>query len=307
MGAITSVFLALCGSGDRIVSARQLYGGVHAVLTEHMPRYGIESILCDIDDVDAIEKALDGAKVLYCETIGNPRIVMADIDRLAALAHAAGVPLVVDNTFASPMLCRPIEHGADIVVHSTTKFIGGHHDLLGGIACGSRHHLEPVAEHNREFGVALAPFNAWLALRGLSTLPLRVERSSASALRIAEMLHAHDAVDNVYYPALDSDPGKPLADRLLGGRGGGMVGFDVAGGRERARGFLANLGLIKRAASLGGSHSLLVHAASVTHTQLSPEQLAAAGISEGFCRLSVGLEDPDDLVDDLAQALDRSS
>jgi cystathionine beta-lyase/cystathionine gamma-synthase len=308
MAAISAVLLATCSSGDKVVAARQVYGNSYSLMAERLPRYGIEADFCDVADYEGIEKALaDGARLLFCETIGNPRVIAADLPRLARLARNAGVPFMVDNTFASPALCRPIEHGADIVVHSATKFLGGHHDLLGGIVCASAELIEPIRAVGRDFGGALAPFNAWLALRGLTTLPLRVRRSSDSALAIAQALESNPNVAAVYYPGLDSDPGKPIADALFGGRGGGTLGFDVAGGREQARAFQDELRLVERASSLGGTHTLIVHAASITHTQLSPEELADAGISEGFCRLSVGLEDPEDLIDDLRDALEASS
>ncbi len=307
MSAISTTFLALCRAGDRVVAARQLYGGTHSLVADVLPRYGITTDSFDVWDHDGIEKALPGARVLYCETIGNPRIVVADLVRLAELARGAGATMVVDSTFASPILCRPLELGADIVVHSATKFLGGHHDLLGGVVCAPEDKLAPVRDLARELGGTLAPFNAWLILRGLATLPLRVERSSASALTIARLLRQHPDVEDVSYPALDDDVSKPLADELLGGRGGGTLGFDISGGRDRARRFQEALHLIKPAASLGGTHSLIVNAASVTHTQLDDEQLKAAGITPGFCRLSVGLEDPDDLIEDLEQALKASA
>jgi cystathionine beta-lyase/cystathionine gamma-synthase len=304
MAAIAAIFLATCSAGDRVVAARQLYGNSYSLMTTRLPRYGITADFFDVDDFDGIERALEGAKLLYCETIGNPAARVADLPRLARLAADTGVPLVVDNTFASPILCRPLEHGASIVVHSATKFLGGHHDLMGGIVCGDPPTLTPIKELARDLGPTLAPFNAWLALRGMATLHLRVERSSTSALAVARALQAHPAVDHVDYPALDGDVSKPLAESLLGGRGGGTLGFNVAAGRERAAHFQESLRVIKPAASLGGTHSLVVHAASVTHTQLSAQELGAAGISEGFCRLSVGLEDPEDLIADLEQALD---
>jgi methionine-gamma-lyase len=304
MGAISAIFLGLCRAGDRIVAARQLYGGTHSLLTHFLPRYGIEATLLDVGDLDGIDSALEGAKLLYCETIGNPRITVADLPRLAEIAGGHRVPLVVDNTFASPILCRPIEHGADISVHSATKFLGGHHDLMAGIVCGDPALLEPIAELARELGPVLSPFNAWLTLRGMATLQLRVERACATALQLSEVLEGHPRVNAVYYPGLPSNGSHSLAQTLLGGRGGGTLGFDLSGGVEGAADFQGRLSIIKRAASLGGSHSLIVHAASITHTQLSPEELEAAGISPGFCRLSVGLEDPDDLIADLTQALD---
>ena len=303
MAAISAVFLALCSPGDRIVSARQLYGGTHSLTTGLLPRFGIETTLCDVDDYDSIKVALQDARLFYCESIGNPAIRVADLTQLGELAADAGVPMVVDNTFASPVLCRPAEYGATAVIHSATKFIGGHHDLIGGVMCGDAETISRVRGWTRELGPTLAPFNAWLCLRGLATMPLRVERSSASALEIARFLASSNAIDGVFYPALDSSPDKELCDRILGGRGGGTLAFSVAAGKTSAAGFQDRLELIKAAASLGGSHSLIVHAASVTHTQLSDNELRAAGISPGFCRLSVGLEDVDDLIEDLEQAL----
>ena len=306
MAAISSIFLALCSSGDRIVATRQLYGGAYSLLRDTLPRFGITAEFFDVDDHDGISATLPGAKLLYCETAGNPRIPVADLPRLGEIAAGAGVPLVVDNTFASPVLCRPIEHGASLVVHSATKFIGGHHDLVGGVVAGSEDGLEPIRELARETGPTMSPFTAWLALRGMATLHLRVERSSQSALAVARFLEQHPQINDVHYPALDSSPSKRLCDALLGGRGGGTLAFDVSGGRERVAKFTDALELIAQAASLGGTHSLIVHAASVTHTQLNEEELKAAGISEGFCRLSVGLEDADDLIGDLDRALART-
>ncbi|HYI46026.1 MAG TPA: aminotransferase class I/II-fold pyridoxal phosphate-dependent enzyme [Actinomycetota bacterium] len=307
MAAISTTFLSACSSGDRIVAARQLYGGTFAILTQTLPRYGIEATLVDVADHAGIEAALDGASLLYCETIGNPRIEVANLPVLGKLAAAAGVPFVVDNTFASPVLCRPIEHGADVVIHSATKFLGGHHDLIGGVVCGSPPFLDKMRELARELGAVLSPFNAWLALRGIATIQLRVERSSAGAAKIARVLDEHAGIDGVFYPTLAGGSGADLAARLLGGHGGGTLAFDVAGGRERTARFQEALRVIMRAASLGGTHSLIVHAASVTHTQLTDAELDEAGISEGFCRLSVGLEDHDDLIADLLQALEASA
>lgn len=303
MAAISTAFLTLCSPGDRLVSARQLYGGTHSLMATLLPRFGIEKTLCDVDDYDAIKSALPGTKLLYCETIGNPAIRVADLDRLGELAEDAQIPLVVDNTFSSPILCRPVEHGAAIVVHSATKFIGGHHDLIGGVLCGDGAMIERVKDLTRELGPTMSPFNAWLCLRGLQTIHLRVERSSVTALAVAQALEAHTEVEQVFYPGLESSPDHALATRLLGGRGGGTLAFELKGGRERAARFQDGLQLIKPAASLGGSHSLIVHAASITHTQLTADELVAAGISEGFCRLSVGLEDLDDLIADLHEAL----
>ena len=307
MAAISAAFFALCSPGDRVVAARQLYGGTHAITQDLLPRFKIETTLCEVDDFDAIDAALEGAKLLYCETIGNPAIRVADLPRLGEIASRHGVPLVVDNTFASPVLCRPIEHGATLVVHSATKFIGGHHDLIGGVACGDGATIDRIREWTRELGPTMSPFTAWLGLRGIATMPLRVERSSATALEVARFLDVHDQVTATFYPGLGSSPDKDLCDRLLGGRGGGTLAFDVTGGKARAARFQDALRLVKPAASLGGIHSLIVHAASVTHTQLGPDELHAAGISEGFCRLSIGLEEPRDLIADIDHALVATS
>lgn len=303
MAAISSVFFSLCSTGDRVVAARQLYGNTFSLMRDRLPRYGITGDVVDVDDFAAVEKAVDGARFLYCETIGNPGMVVADLPRLGKIAEAAGIPLVVDNTFASPILCRPAEHGASYVVHSATKFLGGHHDLLGGIVCADEDALAPVRGFARDTGGTFSPFNAWLALRGIATLHLRVLRSSESALAVARFLEGHERVTSVHYPALHSSPSRLLCDELLGGYGGGTLAFDVDGGRVGAAAFQDALRVISPAASLGGTHSLIVHAASVTHTQLDDHELAAAGISKGFCRLSIGLEDPDDLIDDLDRAL----
>jgi cystathionine beta-lyase/cystathionine gamma-synthase len=303
MAAISGTLLGLAQEGDRVVTARQLYGGSHSLMSHILPRYGIETELCDVRDYEHIGKALDGAKVLYCETIGNPLITVADLPRLADIAKSAGVTAVVDSTFATPILCRPLELGFDVVVHSATKFLGGHNDLLGGVVISDEVTLEPIRDLARELGPSLAPFNAWLLLRGMQTLPLRVERSSETALAIARALAKNPEINAVYYPALEGDESKNLCDALLGGRGSGTLGFDLSGGRDRGRRFQEALRIITPAASLGGSRSLIVHAASVTHTQLSPDDLEAAGIPEGFCRLSVGLEDPEDLIADLEQAV----
>lgn len=303
MAAVSSVFLALCSPGDRVVAARQLYGGTFSIATDFLARFGVTVELFDVDDVDAITRALPGATLAYCESIGNPRVVVADIPAIAEAARGAGVPLVVDNTFASPLLCRPLELGATLSLHSATKFLGGHLDLMGGVVCGDEATVRRIAGVARELGPTMSPFNAWLALRGMQTLDLRVERSSRSALVIAEHLAGHNDIAAVHYPALDDSPYRQRCRDLLGDRGGGTLAFEVRGGRDRAARFQDSLRLISPAASLGGTKTLLVHAASVTHTQLDAAALEAAGISEGFCRLSVGLEDADDLVADLDEAL----
>ena len=307
MAGIATVFLALCRSGDRIVAARQLYGNTYSILARRLPNYGITTSFADVGDLDAIRASAPGAKLIYCETIGNPIVEVADLPALAEIAQAAGIPLVVDNTFASPILCRPLEHGASIVLHSATKYIGGHHDLMGGVVCSSPDLLEPIRALARDLGPTLSPFAAWLCLRGLATIHLRTERASETALAVARFLATRPDIESVNYPGLESDRGFALAAKLMDGRGGGVLGFSVGGGRDRAGRFQESLQLIAPAASLGGTHSLIVHAPSITHTQLSDDELRAAGISEGFCRLAIGLEDADDLIADLEQALDRTA
>ena len=307
MAALSSIFLSTCSAGDRIVAARQLYGGTYSLLAHTLPRYGIETTFADVSDLDAIRTACEGAKLLHCETIGNPIVEVADLDALGAIAADAGIPLVVDNTFASPVLCRPLEHGASLVMHSATKFLGGHHDLTGGVVCGATELLEPLRKLTWELGPTMSPFAAWLALRGMSTLHLRVDRACRSAEAIAHTLDEHPEIRSVNYPTMGDDRRSDLARTLLGGRGGGTLGFSVAGGKERTTRFQDALRLVMPAASLGGTHTLIVHAASVTHTQLTPDELVAVGIDEGFCRLSVGLEDEEDLIEDLCQALEASA
>lgn len=307
MAALSSIFLAMCRAGDRIVAARQLYGGTYSLLAHTLPRYGISTTFKDVSDLGAIRAACEGATLLHCETIGNPIVEVADLDALAEVAADAGIPLVVDNTFASPVLCRPLERGASLVMHSATKFLGGHHDLTGGVVCGSPELLDPLRKLTWELGPTMSPFAAWLALRGMATLHLRVERACASAETVARALLEHPDIRSVNYPGLESDPGWDLARSMLEGRGGGTMGFSVAGGKERTTRFQDALRLVMPAASLGGTHTLIVHAASVTHTQLTAEELGAVGIDDGFCRLSVGLEDADDLVEDLMQALEASA
>jgi cystathionine gamma-synthase/O-acetylhomoserine (thiol)-lyase len=278
MGAIAAAFLALAGPTGKVVAARQLYGNTYSLLNERLPSYGMRVAFHDVWDLEAIAESLADGSLLYCETIGNPAVQVADLDALADLASQADVPLVVDNTFASPVLCRPIEHGASVVIHSATKYIGGHHDLMGGIVTGSSDTIEPIKAYARDMGPTMSPFTAFLALRGLQTMHLRVERACANAQRIAEVLADHPAIASVSYPTLVGDRSFDLAKRLLDSAGGAVVSFDVTGGRSKAARFQDRLELITPAASIGGTHSLVVHAASVTHTQLSDEELFAAGI-----------------------------
>ncbi len=306
MAAIHTVVTTFARAGDRIVSSRELYGGTYSLFTTVLPRYGIEVELVDPHDVGAVAAALPGAALFYVETIANPTVTVADLPALAAACRGAGVVSVVDNTFASPYLCNPAAHGFDVVLHSATKYVGGHHDLIGGVACASSEHVARLRATVIETGGTMAPLEAWLCLRGLATLELRMRRHSESALAIAERLARHPKVERVHYPGLAGHPQRAVAERLLPRGCGGVLAFEIRGGVEAGARFSDALELVWIGASLGGAHSLVGHAASTTHRQLDPEARRAAGIGDGLVRLSVGLEDPEDLLADLERALERA-
>ncbi|GBC86362.1 L-methionine gamma-lyase [bacterium HR12] len=305
MAAIHTVVTTFARAGDRILASRELYGGTYSLFTTVLPRYGIEVELVDPHDPAAVARALPGAALFYVETISNPTVGVADLPVLAAACREAGVVSVVDNTFASPYLCAPAEHGFDVVLHSATKYLGGHHDLIGGVACASADHVAALRATVIETGGTMAPLEAWLCLRGLATLELRMRRHSESAQRVAERLAAHPKVERVHYPGLPSHPHHAVAERLLPKGFGGVVAFEVRGGVEAGMRFCDALELVWIAASLGGTHSLVGHAASTTHRQLDPEARRAAGIADGLVRLSIGLEDVEDLLADVERALER--
>lgn len=305
MGAIHSTLATLLASGDHVVTARQLYGGTFGLMSHAFPRLGIDVAMVDVTDHDAVAAAFtDRTKVLYCETIGNPTLPVADLETLAAIAHGHDVPLVVDGTFTPPCLLRPIEHGADLVIHSATKFLGGHSDVTAGVVSGTRESIERIRLHAIDTGPVLAPIEAWLTARGVQTLALRVERICRNAQAVAEMLAAHPSVERVLYPGLSSHPQHDLALRLLPDGAGGMLAFDVAGGIEAGRRVMEKVEIALPAASLGGTKTLVVHPASVTHTQLSRTERERFGIGDGMLRVSVGIEDVDDLLSDFEQALE---
>lgn len=306
MAAIHTVFTTLARGGDRVVAARELYGGTYSIATKVAPRAGITVDLVDARDADAVAAALPGARFLYVETIANPTMTVADLEMLGALARAAGVPAVVDNTFASPYLCRPTEHGFSHVIHSATKYVGGHHDLIGGVVCTGEEERAALRSTAIDTGGTMSAFDAWLAMRGLMTLGLRMDRHTASALAIARHLEGHPRIERVHYAGLPSHPDHEVAARVLPKGCGGMLAFEVTGGVEGGKSFCDALELIWVATSLGGSHSLAGHAASTTHRQMDPEARRAAGVSDGLVRMSVGLEDPDDLLADVDAALGRA-
>ncbi|MFB3739380.1 MAG: PLP-dependent aspartate aminotransferase family protein [Candidatus Velamenicoccus archaeovorus] len=306
MAAIHAVITTLARSGDRVVASAELYGGAYAFFTRVLPRYGIDVTLVDPHDPDAVAAALTGAACFYVETIANPNVTVADLEALGRLCAEAGVPGVIDNTFASPYLCTPARYGFEVVLHSATKYLGGHHDLIGGIACASEERVRELRETAIDTGGTLAPFDAWLILRGLLTLELRMQRHSASALALARHAEAHPKVERVHYPGLPSHPQHDVAARLLPRGSGGMLALEVAGGVEGGMRFCDALQVAWVATSLGGTHTLVGHAASTTHRQMDPDARRAAGIADGLVRVSVGLEDLEDLLEDVDQALEKA-
>jgi O-acetylhomoserine (thiol)-lyase len=334
--AITSLLEA----GDEIVAASTLYGGTYTQFDVSFRRLGIQTTFVDPDDPENFRRAITPrTRVVYGETIGNPRINVLDIAAVAAIAHEANLPLVIDNTFATPYLCRPIEHGADIVLHSATKFIGGHGTSIGGVIVDSGRFpwgqgrfpqlLEPSKGYHgirfyetfgdfafimkarveglRDLGPALSPFNAFLFLQGLETLGLRMERHVANTRSVASFLKEHPGVSWVNYPSLPDSPYQALAQRYLPGGAGAILTFGIKGGLEAGRRFIERLQLFSHLANVGDAKSLVIHPASTTHQQLSEEEQRAAGVLPEMIRLSVGLEDEDDLLWDLDQALSAAS
>lgn len=305
MAAISSVLLTLCRAGSHVVAPYEVYGGTFSLLHNVLSRFGVETTWVDLADLAAVRAAVrPETAVVYAETLANPTMSVADLPGLAAIAHGAGVPLVVDSTFASPVLCRPLEHGADLVVHSATKYLGGHSDATGGVVVGRPELLTRVRAARIDLGGALAPDEAFLLHRGLATLALRVRRQCATALVLATALESHPGVARVYYPGLASHRDHTLAGRLFdGGMYGAVVTVAPVGDRAAGMAFCDRLRLAKVATSLGGVHTIVSHVASTTHRQLDDAGLAAAGIHPAAVRVSVGLEDPEDLVADLTAAL----
>jgi cystathionine beta-lyase/cystathionine gamma-synthase len=306
MGAINAVLLGLLRAGDHVIAQQCLYGGTFAVFNALAARYGIDvSYVSGRDPAEVTAAVTPRSRLLFLETIANPTIAVSDLPALIAAGHQAGLTCVVDNTFATPVLCRPLEHGADIVVHSATKYLGGHDDLtLGLVIFAEEQTYRPLWKHTVDLGVAADPFAAWLTLRGLKTLPLRMERHCANAGHLAHRLAVHPAVDQVHWPGLPGHPDHHTARRILAGFGG-MVAFDLAGGRNAGMDFVGALRLAALATSLGGAETLVLHPASTSHRQMDAASLRAAGIGEGSIRVSVGLEHPDDLWADFEQALAR--
>jgi cystathionine beta-lyase/cystathionine gamma-synthase len=306
MAAISTVLMTLTAAGAHVVAPREVYGGTYGLLTTVLSRFGVTTTFVDTTDLDAVRAAVGpDTTVLWGETLANPTMTVADLPSLAAIAREAGATFVVDSTFASPAICRPLEHGVDVVVHSATKYLGGHSDVTGGVAVGAPELMARVRHDRIDLGGALAPDEAFLLHRGLSTLPLRVGRQCANALAVATALADHPRVLRVDHPGLPSHRDHDLAVKLFDeGRYGGVVTITPEGDRADGFALCDRLRLVARATSLGGTHSVVSHAASTTHRQLDDAALAAAGIGPATVRISVGLEDPEDVVADVVQALD---
>lgn len=328
--------LTICRAGDAIVASRSLYGGTYTQFDVTLRRLGIDATFVDFDDEAAVRAAItDRTRLLYGETIGNPRADILDLDLVARIAHEAGIPLVVDNTFATPYLCRPIEHGADIVVHSATKFIGGHGTVIAGVIVESGRFpwdngnfpviTEPSPAYHdlrfwenfreyayltkarvellRDIGASLSPFNAFLLLLGLETLPLRMRRHVENARRVAEFLAGHPAVSWVSYPIFPDNPWTPLARRYVPEGPGAVFTFGLEGGFEAGVRFIEGVELASHLANIGDAKTLVIHPASTTHQQVPAAERAAAGVGDDVIRISVGLEDVEDILWDLDRAL----
>ena len=304
MAAIHAGLLSLLRAGDRVLIGHVGYGTTRTQAISAFGRLGVDIGYVDTTDVDAVEAALraHSTRVLHVETIANPTCVIADLPALAEAADRHGALLTVDNTFASPAVCRPLEHGADLVMESATKYLSGHSDVMAGVVVGSRERIAAVRSALIDTGATLGPFAAFLVLRGIPTLAVRMERQARTALALATFLERQEGVNGVIYPGLPSHPQADAAARILDG-GGAMLSVDLAGGREAGRVFFDTLEIPERTASLGSVHSMVVHPPSSSHRALDASQLASAGITEGLLRISVGLEDEADLLADVAAAL----
>lgn len=307
MAAISTVLLTLCGSGSHVVAPQQVYGGTWSLLTRQLSRFGVETTFVDMTDLGAVRAALrPETAVLWGEVLANPTMTVADLPGLSAVARAAGVPFAVDATFASPVVCRPLEHGVDLVLHSATKYLGGHSDVTGGVVVGGAELLARIRAVRLDLGGSLAPDEAALLSRGLQTLPLRMARQCDTALAVATALEQHPQVLRVDHPGLPSHRDHALAGRLFDpGRYGAVVTVTPRGGQPAGLALVDGLQLVQRATSLGGTVSKAVHVPTTTHVMLDAAGLAAAGIDAAAVRVSIGLEDAADLVADLSQALDR--
>jgi O-succinylhomoserine sulfhydrylase len=303
MAAVFTLFGALLESGDHIVSARSVFGSTHRLFTEIFPKWGITTTYVDYDDYDGFEKAIqENSKILYLETPSNPGLDIIDLERIAEITKRKKILFAVDNCFATPILQRPLDFGADVSIHSATKYIDGQGRTLGGIILGSEEIISKVKAFARHTGPALSPFNAWTLSKSLETLDVRMERHCNNALEIAKRVEDHAAVAWVKYPFLTSHPQYEIAKRQMSS-GGGIVSFELKGGLDAGRKFLDQLELFSLTANLGDTRSIATHPASTTHSKLSPEQRLEVGISDGLVRLSIGLEHIEDIWSDIEKAL----
>lgn len=303
MAAVFTFFGALLSAGDHIVSARSVFGSTHRLFTEILPKWGITTTYVDFDDYEGYENAITSStKILYLETPSNPGLDIIDLERVAAICKRKNILFAVDNCFATPLLQRPFDFGADVSIHSATKYIDGQGRTLGGIILSSNEIIEKVKSFARHTGPALSPFNAWILSKSLETLDVRMERHCNNALEIAKRLEAHPAVSWVKYPFLPSHPQFAIAQRQMK-NGGGIVSFELKKGLEAGRKFLDQLELFSLTANLGDTRSIATHPASTTHSKLTQEQRLDVGISDGLVRLSIGLENKDDIWSDLINAL----
>ena len=337
MAAITDAIFTIAGSGDNIISAHTLYGGTYNLFAHALPRLGIEVRFVDPDDLEALEASIDDrTRLVFCETIGNPLGNIADLTALADVSHAHGLPLMVDNTVPTPVLCRPFEFGADVVIHSLTKYMGGHGTSIGGVVVDSGKFpwldhadrfpmmSEPDASYHgvvytdlgaaayitrvrliplRNMGAALSPFNSFLVLQGLETLPLRMERHCENAQKVAEFLQGHDQATWVKFAGLEDHPHHDRVQRYMDGKASSIMSFGIKGGTEAGGRFIDALNLIVRLVNIGDAKSLACHPATTTHRQLDEASMKAAGVSPDMVRLSIGIEHIDDILEDIDQAL----
>ncbi|KZK69782.1 methionine gamma-lyase [Shewanella baltica] len=306
MGAVSAALLANLQMGDHLVASNAVYGCTYALMTTQFARFGIEVSLVDFSSVAEIEAAIkSNTKVIFCETPVNPHLQVFDLASIATIAKHHQLVSIVDNTFMTPLLQRPLDFGIDLVIHSATKYLNGHGDVIAGIVCGSEEQLHKVKyEILKDIGAVISPHDAWLILRGLKTLDVRLQRHCDSAQRVAEFLAEHPSINRVYYPGLASHQGHKFIGQQMK-RAGGVIAFELAANLEEAMAFVGYLSLFSIAVSLGDAESLIQHPASMTHSPYTPEARAAAGIGDNLLRISIGLEDCDDIIADLNQALAR--
>ena len=303
MAAISNTLFTLLSPGDRIVSVKDTYGGTNKLFLEFLPRFNIHVDLCDTTDHEQIEAAIaSGCRVVYLESPTNPTLKVMDISRLAAAGHRAGAIVVADNTFATPINQNPLDLGADLVIHSATKFLGGHADALGGVVCGDAERVQRIYHYREITGAALDPMAAFLLIRGMKTLHLRVRQQNESALGIARWMQGHPAVAAVFYPGLETHPHHDIARRQMRGYGG-VLSFMLKGGFESVKRVLPKLRFARRAANLGSVETVVGPPATTSHVECSAEERKSMGIPEGLVRYSVGIEDVEELIADLSQAL----